>query len=67
MVFDYTTLQFLYQFEVHRSVFGKGIQDANIFGGLLLVTNPQRIEAFSTKVAVLGPKGGGTTFFSFLR
>ena len=47
MVFDYTTLQFLYHFEIRRSIFGKGIQDSNIFGGLLLVTNPQRIEVFS--------------------
>ena len=48
MIFEYTTLEFLYHFEVCKSVFGNSMQDANVFGGLLLILhNNSKIEVFS--------------------
>ena len=48
MIFEYTTLEFLYHFEVCKSVFGNSVQDANVFGGLLLILhNNSKIELFS--------------------
>ena len=48
MIFEYTTLKFLYHFEVCKSIFGNSMQDANVFGGLLLILhNNSKIEMFS--------------------
>ena len=48
MIFDYTTLEFLYHFEICKSLFGSTVQDANVFGGLVLVLhNNTKIEIFS--------------------
>ena len=48
IIFDYTTLEFLYHFEVFKSIFGNSMQDANVFGGLLLILhNNSKIEMFS--------------------
>ena len=50
MILDYTTLQFLYQFKINRTVFSKAVKDANIFGGLLMNETRRMnstIEAYS--------------------
>ena len=48
LIFEYTTLEFLYHFEVCKSIFGNSVQDANVFGGLLLILhNNSKIEMFS--------------------
>lgn len=48
VIFEYTTLEFLYHFEVCKSIFGNSMQDANVFGGLLLILhNNSKIEMFS--------------------
>ena len=50
LILEFTTLQILHKFEVSKLTFGNSMQDANIFGGLLLILHNigcSKIEMFS--------------------
>ena len=54
IILEQRTLEFQYHFNIHKSIFGKSIQTANIVGGLLLIMFSNKlIEVFSIE-EVLG-------------